>query len=136
MAGKTFKLEIITPRKVVYSGEVQSFTVPGVMGGFQVLVNHAPLLAQISIGEVKVEDAGGVEMRYATSGGFVEVSNNHAVLLAETAELPEEIDLNRAQAARDRAQKRIDEHSVGTDIDRARLALYRAVNRLLVAQHE
>jgi len=133
MAGKTFKLEIITPRKVVYSGDVESFSAPGVIGNFQVLVNHAPLLAHISVGEVKLRDAVGSDIRYATSGGFVEVSNNHAVLLAETAELPEEIDVNRAQAARDRAQKRIEEHPAGTDVDRARMALYRAVNRLLVA---
>jgi F-type H+-transporting ATPase subunit epsilon len=133
MAEKTFRLEIITPRKVVFSGDVISFSAPGIVGGFQVLYNHAPLLSAIGIGEVKVVDANGAEQRYATSGGFVEVRENKVVVLAETAERADEIDVQRAQAARDRAQKRIAEKKLDTDIERARLALARALNRLRVS---
>ncbi|HXG38667.1 MAG TPA: F0F1 ATP synthase subunit epsilon [Bacteroidota bacterium] len=133
MAEKTFRLEIVTPRKVVFSADVMSFSAPGVVGGFQVLRSHAPLLSAIGIGEVKVVDANGVEQRYATSGGFVEVHENKVVLLAETAERADEIDVQRAQAARDRAQKRIAEKKLETDIDRARVALARALNRLKVS---
>ncbi|MEX2090062.1 MAG: hypothetical protein WEB62_09825, partial [Bacteroidota bacterium] len=57
MADKTFNLEIVTPKKVAYSGRVLSFSAPGVVGGFQVLYNHAPLLSNITIGEVKIIDA-------------------------------------------------------------------------------
>ena len=134
MEGKNYKLEIITPRRVVFSGEVESFSAPGVQGSFQVLVNHAPLLVQIGIGEMSIRDASGADFRFATSGGFVEVQENHVVMLAESAEKPEEIDTTRAKAARERAESRIAKHEAGTDVDRARFALHRAINRLRVAQ--
>ncbi len=133
MADKSFHLEIVTPKKVMFNGEVTSFSAPGVLGGFQVLRSHAPLLSDISIGEVKLVDIAGVELRYATSGGVVEVRENKVILLAETAERSDEIDVNRAEAARDRARKRLSEKKPETDVDRARTALFRAMNRLKVA---
>ena len=133
MADKAFKLEIVTPKKVVFSGDVISFSAPGVVGGFQVLKSHAPLLSNIAIGEVKLVDSSGQEMRYATSGGFVEVHENKVMMLAETAERSDEIDVTRAEAARERARKRLAVKSGEADFDRARLALFRAMNRLKVA---
>jgi F-type H+-transporting ATPase subunit epsilon len=133
MADKSYKLEIVTPKKVVFSGDVLSFSAPGVLGGFQVLRSHAPLLSNISVGEVKVVDLEGKEFRYATSGGVVEVKENKVILLAETAERSDEIDVQRAEAARDRARKRLAKKSAEIDTDRARLALFRAMNRLKVA---
>jgi F-type H+-transporting ATPase subunit epsilon len=134
MAEKTFHLEIVTPRKVVFSGDVVSFSAPGIVGGFQVLRSHAPLLSAIAVGQVKHSDAAGVETRYATSGGFVEVRENKVVLLAETAERANEIDVARAEEAKARAQKRLREKKPGTDIERAKAALLRATNRLKVAR--
>jgi F-type H+-transporting ATPase subunit epsilon len=134
MAEKEFQLEIVTPRRVVFQAPVTSFSAPGVVGGFQVLRSHAPLLSTIGVGEVKIIDAKGRELHYATSGGFVEVHDNKVVLLAETAEEAHEIDVKRAEAARDRAFKRISEKKIETDIERARAALQRALNRLRVAQ--
>ena len=133
MTDKIYRLEIVTPNKVVFSGDVTSFSAPGVIGGFQVLRNHAPLLSNIAVGEVKLTDAGGIEFRFATSGGFVEVHENKLVMLAETAERSDEIDVTRAEAARERAQRRLAEKKAETDIERARLALHRALNRLKVA---
>jgi F-type H+-transporting ATPase subunit epsilon len=133
MADKAFKLEIVTPKRIVFSGDVTSFSAPGVLGGFQVLKNHAPLLSNIAIGEVKLVDGSGQESRYATSGGFVEVHENKVILLAETAERSDEIDVGRAEASRDRARKRLAEKNAESDLDRARLALFRAMNRLKVA---
>lgn len=133
MADKVYRLEIVTPKKVVFSGEVTSFSAPGVVGGFQVLRSHAPLLSNIAIGEVKVVDSAGSETRFATSGGFVEVRENKVIMLAETAERSDEIDVPRAEAARDRARKRLKEKNAETDVDRARIALFRAMNRLKVA---
>ncbi len=133
MAGKVFNLEIVTPRRVVFNGEAVSFSAPGVEGGFQVLVDHAPLLAGIGVGEVIVRDARGSEARYATSGGVVQVKDNRVILMAESAERPDEIDPARAQAARDRAKLRLSEREAGLDVDRARLALARALNRLKVS---
>ena len=133
MTEKTFKLEIVTPRRVVFDGDVESVSAPGVVGGFQVLYNHAPLLAEIGIGEVKVRDAGGAETRYATSGGFVDVLKNHMTMLAETAERADEIDVKRAESAKDRAAKRLQGRTPETNEERARIALLRAINRLKIA---
>ena len=133
MTDKIFQLEIVTPRRVVFKGEVTSFSAPGVVGGFQVLYNHAPLLSSLKIGEVKIKEASGTEFHYAISGGFVEVRENHILLLAETAERTDEIDAERAKASRDRAQKRMTEKKSDIDFERARFALYRALNRLKIA---
>jgi F-type H+-transporting ATPase subunit epsilon len=133
MAGRTFKLEIVTPRRVVFNGDARSFSAPGVMGAFQVLVDHAPMLAEIGVGEVIVRDAEGEKSHYATSGGVVEVKQNHVILMAESAERADEIDAKRAAASRDRAKLRISEFKPETDIDRAKHALERARNRLKVA---
>jgi F-type H+-transporting ATPase subunit epsilon len=134
MVEKSFFLEIITPRRAVYKGEVVSFSAPGVVGGFQVLKNHAALLSSIQAGEAKLTDVTGKEFHYATSGGFVEVHDNTVVLLAETAEREDEIDIERAKAARERAQKRLEEKQATLDAARAMLALQRAQNRLHIAE--
>ncbi len=134
MAEKVFKLEIVTPRKVVFSGDVISFSAPGVIGGFQVLYNHAPMLAAIGVGEAKLRDTEGKEYHYATSGGFVDVYNNHVTVLAETAEREDEIDVARAQAAKSRAADRIEHHTPRIDLERAKAALRRAANRLRIAR--
>ncbi len=133
MDGHQFDLEIVTPKKVTYRGVVTSFTAPGVVGGFQVLRSHAPLLSSLVVGEARIIDVSGSESRYATSGGFVEVRDNKVVMLAETAEKAEEIDVKRAEAARDRAQKRLEEKKIETDVERAKISLHRALNRLKVA---
>jgi F-type H+-transporting ATPase subunit epsilon len=133
MAEKPFKVEIVTPKGLVFSGDIMSFSAPGVVGGFQVLKNHAPLLSSIAVGEVKIVDLAGNVSHYATSGGVVEVHDNKVMLLAETAERSDEIDVARAQAACDRARKRLAEKKSDLDVERARTALFRALNRLKVA---
>jgi len=133
MEDKTFHLEIVTPKRVVFKGEITSFSAPGVEGGFQVLHSHAPMLSSLKIGEVKITESSGTEFKYAVSGGFVEVRDNKVVLLAETAERTDEIDVERAKAARDRAQQRIAEKKRDIDVERAKLALYRALNRLKIS---
>ena len=133
MEDKILQLEIVTPRRIIFKGDVTSFSAPGIVGGFQVLYNHAPLLSTLKIGEVKIKESGGSEFHYAISGGFVEVRENNILLLAETAERTDEIDAERAKASRDRAQKRMAEKKPEVDFERARLALYRALNRLKIA---
>lgn len=125
-----FQLEIVTPEKRVYSGAVERFQGPGTEGSFGVLAHHAPLLTSLKTGQINFLDDKGKPRRLATSGGFVEVGNNHATVLAETAEFAEEIDVARAQAARSRAQERLEKKEVGTDVPRAQAALARALNRL------
>ena len=134
MAGKNFNLDIVTPTKTVFSGEVQSFSAPGEDGGFQILFNHAPFLSSITVGQVKVIDPAGAVSRYATSGGFVEVNNNKVILLAETAERSDEIDVQRAEKAKERAAERLQQEE-RVDEERARVALARAINRLKIAEN-
>jgi len=133
MTGKTFHLEIVTPKKILFSAEVQSFRVPGFVGSFQVLRNHAPLLSLITVGELKIVDATGNEIRFATSGGFVDVKDNVVMLLAETAERADQIDIERAQTAYDRSKVKLAEKKPDTDLESNRQALERARNRLRVA---
>jgi len=80
------QLEILTPGKNVFSGEVNLVKVPGSKGSFEVLKNHAPIISTLASGELKVETESGETLRYQISGGTVEVKNNHIVVLAESVE--------------------------------------------------
>jgi F-type H+-transporting ATPase subunit epsilon len=134
MDGKTFKLDIVAPDRVIYKGEVSSFSAPGEMGAFQVLYNHAPLLSSLAVGEMKVVDANGILSRYATTGGFVEVRNNRVLALVDAAERADNIDIDRARKAQERALERIKSRHPDVDIDRAKFALVRAINRIKVSE--
>lgn len=133
MAAKTFEFEIVTPEKRVYAGTVRSLRAPGSEGSFGVLPRHAPLLAALEIGSLSFVDEEGRTHLAAISGGFAEVEGKRVVVLAESAELAEAIDVERAAAARDRALKRLSSKAPDLDVERARLALMRALNRLKVA---
>lgn len=133
MYEKPFKLQIITPGKVVFRDDATSVSAPGTLGGFQILCDHAPLISTIEVGELKVKDTKGNDLLYATSGGFVEVKDNSVVILAETAEPATEIDVARAKAATERASTRLQSSDPGVDFDRARLAMMKSLNRLRVA---
>jgi len=130
MFDKPFALRIITPSRVIYQGEAVSISAPGVLGGFQVLNNHAPLLSALEIGEIRIKTKEGEEIRYAISGGFLEVKANSVAVLADTAEHTREIDQLRATRARDRASGRLHSKDPAVDIERARMAMMRALNRL------
>ncbi len=128
---KEIYIEIITPSKSVYKGEIKSLTVPGTSGNFQVLFNHAPILSTFEIGKIKLSDTNDKEIEYATSGGTVEVNDNKILILADSVETAEEIDIERAKKAIERAKERLATRGKGdVDILRAELALQRAVNRM------
>lgn len=132
MAG--LSLEIITPNKIAFSGIVQSVTIPGTEGSFQVLSNHAPLMSTFEIGEVKVVLPDQVEKDYATGGGTVEVLHNKVLVLADSLEEITNIDVERARNAKERAEERLAHRTDTTDVERAELALKRAVNRLRLVE--
>ena len=134
MPDKVFNLEIVTPTKVVFNGDVVSFSAPGVMGGFQILYNHAPMLSEIGVGVVKLQQPNGSETFYATSGGFVDVLNNRVIVLAETVESSDEIDKVRAESARDRARQKLVARLMEVDSIEVKSALDRALNRIKVAE--
>ncbi|MDP3582248.1 MAG: F0F1 ATP synthase subunit epsilon [Ignavibacteria bacterium] len=127
---KELNLEIITPSKQAFSGKVKSITVPGTAGSFQVLFNHAPLLSTFEIGKIKLEDLEGKEVEFATSGGTIEVNENKILILADSLESKEEIDINRAKQAYDRAKERLAARENDIDAMRAEGALARSINRL------
>jgi len=132
MSDKTFHIEIITPKQVVFSGDVVDFASPGSNGSFEILKNHAPFISSISIGEFRVRHLDGYDDYYATSGGFVEVHENKVIFLAETCEKASEIDVSRAKQAHERALKRLEERS-SYDPERAVEAIKRAQNRMKIA---
>lgn len=129
-----FALEIVTPERVVYSGQVTSLQAPGTEGSFGVMTGHMPLLASLDIGVLRFADEGGEGVQMAVSGGFAEVGRERVTVLAETAESAEEIDVPRAESSRQRAEERLANRDDGeVDAARARSALMRALNRLKIS---
>jgi F-type H+-transporting ATPase subunit epsilon len=128
------KVEIVTAEQVVYSEEgVDRLIVPGVEGELGVLTLHAPLLTMIQPGVMRiVKDGDEVEM--AITGGFIEVRDNRVTILADAAERAEEIDEVRAEEARRRAQRLLEEREAEADLARAEASLRRALVRLKAAE--
>ena len=134
MSEKTFKLDIVTPARIVFSGDVLSFSAPGVIGGFQILYNHAPMLAEIGVGEIKFKNPNNQEYFYATSGGYVDVAKNRVTLLAETVERADEIDTPRAETAFDKSHIQISEIKSEEKRLEIKQAIERAQNRIRIAK--
>ncbi|MCU7496404.1 MAG: F0F1 ATP synthase subunit epsilon [Ignavibacteria bacterium] len=130
---KELFLEVVTPSKVAYAGNIKSVTIPGTMGSFQVLYNHAPLISSIEIGPVKIVEENGSVRFFAISGGTVEVKDNKILVLAESIEEAPEIDVERAKKAVERAKERLKEGSLNFDVDRAQASLSRAMNRISIS---
>jgi F-type H+-transporting ATPase subunit epsilon len=128
-----FDIEVVAVDRKVYAGQAVSVVIPGADGYFGVLSGHAPLIASLGVGMVTITPPGGQPVLLAISGGFAEVNQDHVTILAETAELAQEIDIERARQALERARGRLAGAEEGIDIDRARAALMRALNRLRVA---
>lgn len=133
MTDNTFMLEIVTPEEILYKEEVQFMVAPSTEGEFGVLKNHAPLVAALKIGVLRYKDPADNEYRIAISGGFVEVVDNVARVLAETAEHGLDIDVLRAKAAKERAEKRITQRDDNINHSRAKMALQRSIARLKAA---
>lgn len=131
----TLHLEIVTPDRTVVSRPVHYVGIPGIEGEFGVLPNHVPLLSALSIGDLyfRCAEKNDAPSHVFISGGFVEVAGNRVTVLAEAAELAEDIDTARANAAKQRAEARLAAHDDNIDLDRARLALLRASSRLNIA---
>ena len=130
---RTFDFSVVAPDGQVFRKEVEFVVVPGVAGEIGILPNHAPLVAGLGIGVIRYTDEGVVR-KIAISGGFMEVANNKVTVLAKTAEKAEDINVERAKAAKERAEKRLQERRPDTDILRAQIALQRAIARLKAAQ--
>lgn len=131
---KELSVEIITPSKSAYMGMVKSITLPGTLGNFQVLFNHAPLLSSLEVGKIKIEEPNDKHIEFATGGGTVEVRNNKVLVLADCIETIDEIDVDRARRSYQRAKERLSIGAKGEiDIARAEASLSRAINRMKLA---
>ena len=132
----SFNLEIISPVVTVFSGEVNSVTVPGTSGSFQVLKNHAALVSSVEVGMVKIKKGSEV-LEYSTSGGLFEIKNNKAILLAESIESKDDIDIERAKQSIARAEQilKITETREDEKLE-AKEAIQRAVNRIKLAERK
>src|SRR5215467_7151914 len=127
----TIQLEIVTPERQVVNTTADEITIPGQGGYLGILPGHAPLITELAVGEIAYRSSG-VTKRLAVAWGFAEVLPEKVTILAETAEKSEEIDVQRAQAAKQRAEAELSK--AGAEGNReAQAALERAVARLDVA---
>ena len=134
MAG-SLDIEIVMVERLVYSGPVTFVSAPGREGRLGILPGHAPLLAALRPGELRLQPRDeAVEIGVAIGGGFLEVNDNRVIVLAHSAERAREIDVERALQARERALHRPQEHGTEVDLERAREAMERAEARLHVAE--
>jgi F-type H+-transporting ATPase subunit epsilon len=127
-------LEIVTPERQLFSGEVDYVTVPSTTGYLGILPGHAPLLAELGIGEISYRIGDRTDFLFC-SWGFVEVLPDRVVLLAQTAEMVSDIDIKRAEEAKSRAEKLLTSRDPGIDFSGAQLALMRAIARLNSVKH-
>jgi len=130
---ETFKLEIVTPDRMLVNEQAEGMQLPGKNGYLGILPGHAPLITELAVGEISYGKAGRSQ-HLAVAWGFAEVLPDKVTVLAEIAERAEEIDVNRAREAKDRAQARLQKMDTETDYQRAELALEKAITRLEVAR--
>lgn len=137
-AEKLFKINIVTPNGLIYSHRGSSVSMRAIDGDRQILYNHLPILTPLTIGEVRVQRGADVDHKVdhiAVSGGIIEFANNVATIIADNAERARNIDLSRAEAAKQRAEALIKEAKEKHDeqlLERAQIDLRRAVNRIHV----
>jgi len=133
MLNRSFHLEIRTPQHLIYEGDVTSVHAPGVEGNFQILAGHLPFLTALHVGEIRIRESSETSQLMATSGGVFEVLRTGVTALVETAEWGPEIDVERAEKARDRAKSQLTANAPDLNRPLAEAALARAQNRLKVA---
>ena len=125
----TIAVDILTPDRRVLQTQADSVVVPAADGELGILAHHAPLLAQLKEGEIRLRTGNDTQF-FAVSGGFVEVQNNHVMVMAETAEMAHEIDVERARQAVERAKADLRTPSGTVDLELIQAALRRALARL------
>ena len=130
----TIKLDVVTAERVVYSDDVDVVIAPGIEGQLGILPHHSPLMTMLQPGEL-IARKGSEEFSMAISGGFLEVRPDRIIVLADSAERVEEIDIERAEEAKKRAEQRLEEkYAPETDSARAEAALRRSLIRLKIAR--
>jgi F-type H+-transporting ATPase subunit epsilon len=130
---KTMNVSVVTPDGKVFDDEVDMVSVKTTEGGLGILPNHIPLVTPLTIGAVRIKKDSVITL-VAITGGIMEVRGDQVNILAESAELPSDIDVSRAHAAKERAERRLEQAKLDeVDFRRAEMAIKRAINRLDVA---
>lgn len=135
---KLFKINVVTPDGLIYSHRTSIIDMHAIDGQLSIMYNHVPILTPLAISDVKVKrsrEMNNVIDNLAVNGGYLEFSNNVATIIADSAERAKNIDVSRAQAAKERAEKRLREARKKNDeqsLERAQVALKRALNRINV----
>ena len=129
---ETFQLEIVTPEKKVVDTTAEEVQIPGKNGYLGILPGHAPLITELAVGEITYRE-NSTERHLAVAWGFAEVLPDKVTILAETAERPSEIDVDRARKSKERAEQRLTSGDTSVEVDRALDALHRAESRIDVA---
>lgn len=126
----TFKLEITTPNRMFYEGEIHFLELNTTEGEIGIYKNHVPVTTVLVPGVIKIYEDENESQKAVIHSGFVEILKDKVTIMAQIAEWPEEIDINRANEAKIRAERRINKEGEGIDMDRAEAALRRALARI------
>ena len=132
MLERRFHLEIRTPQQLIYEGDVSSIRAPGELGSFEILTGHVPFLTVLETGEIRIRETD-TPQSLAISDGVFEVLRTGVTVLSDTAEWAHEIDIERAETARQRAQEHLASRDSRINRERAEAALARADNRIKTA---
>jgi len=135
MLERRLHLEIRTPKQLIYEGDVNSVKAPGELGLFEILTGHIPFLTVLKTGEIRIRESDASQS-LATSGGVFEVLRTGVTVLSDTAEWACDIDVERAEAAHQRAQQRLSSGAAEINGARAEAAIARAKNRLEIAKRQ
>lgn len=128
------QVNVLSPAKVVIRTKAIHVLVPGSEGYLGILPGHTKLIAELGVGELAVDGEGGKREIFFVAGGYVDVANDNVTLLADIVERTSDIDVKRAEKAKERALERLDQ-KLGLDVQRAQAALMRATTRLNLANH-
>ena len=129
-----FDVEVVAADHKVFGGQAVSLVAPAADGYLGILAGHAPLIAALTVGELRITPPDTAPVEFAISGGFIRVEHDRVTVLADTAELATEIDVERALRAKERAEERLKTRDSEVDFNRAQTALLRALNRLRIAR--
>lgn len=131
MANMT-RLKVITPDAKLYDADAELVIVRAIDGDIGVKYNHIPTVIPLGIGALRAK-TNGKQQLFAIAGGFMKIGRTEVVIIADSCERPEDIDLSRAEQAKLRAEERIKERSPEIDLDRAEISLRRAINRISIS---
>ncbi len=126
----TFQLDVLTPERRFFSDQVEAVTVNGIDGEMTILKNHEPIVAVLAIGKVRFKLKDGTWRTAVNSQGFIEVEHEGVTIYVQACEWPEEIDINRAKAAKERAERRLREQRSLMEYHHTQISLARAMARL------